>query len=312
MRKINIRLLLTFTLILSVGAAVLTYSHLKKTFRIPDDNLQEVVAARADIPPRTVLTAEMLVVKKYPTAFVDGQFVTDVSQAVGVETREYIRAGQVISRQQLLLRDSYAGFAGVIPPGKRAMSVTVDEAVGLGTWLSPGDFVDVVAVFDRAAAGVDAARTVLRGVEVLAVDQKAVSSVQPVDEGSGKKREGGNVGGRPQVNVVMAVSPQEEAILALAVEQGKIRLALRPYRSELLAGIGSYGLAEVRALLNLPPLSGNNDETGRGGTVPVTGGPPSGTVAQPAAAGNSQPDTGSGHGPVIEVIRGSKVEWVKP
>ena len=109
-----------------------------------------------------------------------------------------------------------AGLAAAIPPGMRAMSVAVNDVVGVAGFVTPGTMVDVMVTGAVAAGqgGQNITRTILENVRVLAAGQK----VQQQDQE-----------GKPQtVSVItLLVSPEDAAKLAMGSTQGKIQLALR-------------------------------------------------------------------------------------
>ena len=99
----------------------------------------------------------------------------------------------------------------VIPDGMRAVSVKVDEVIGVAGFVLPGTRVDVLATFgDRDAA---ITRVILQNVEALAAGQTTQPDAQ----------------GKPQTVpvITLLVSPEEAEDLTLAATQGQIQLALR-------------------------------------------------------------------------------------
>jgi pilus assembly protein CpaB len=108
-----------------------------------------------------------------------------------------------------------AGLAAVIPEGMRAMSVAVNDVVGVAGFVTPGTMVDVLVTGTVVGAnqGGSITRTILENVRVLAAGQK----VQQDQEG------------KPQTVpvITLLVSPEDAAKLAMASTQGKIQLSLR-------------------------------------------------------------------------------------
>jgi pilus assembly protein CpaB len=108
-----------------------------------------------------------------------------------------------------------AGLAAVIPEGMRAMSVAVNDVVGVAGFVTPGTMVDVLVTgaMTGGGQGGQITRTILEDVRVLAAGQK----VQQDQEG------------KPQTVpvITLLVAPEDAAKLAMASTQGKIQLALR-------------------------------------------------------------------------------------
>jgi pilus assembly protein CpaB len=112
-------------------------------------------------------------------------------------------------------KDSGAGLPVVIPEGKRAVSVRVNDVIGVAGYVLPGTHVDVLATATPTNSDVDTTtKVVLTNVQVLA---------------AGTKMEQDSEQGKPMaVNVVtLLVSPDEAERLTLGATQGKIQLALR-------------------------------------------------------------------------------------
>ena len=94
----------------------------------------------------------------------------------------------------------------------RAVTVRVDDVVGVAGFLLPGNHVDVVAARMHNDTQRAEAETVLRNLNVLAVDQTASQDKdQPVVVRA----------------VTLEVTPKQAEVLVRAREEGKIQLTLR-------------------------------------------------------------------------------------
>jgi pilus assembly protein CpaB len=104
-------------------------------------------------------------------------------------------------------------LASLIAPDKRAISVRVDDVVGVGGFLLPGNRVDVLATKTTNAGSNSAtSRTILENLRVLAVDQTAgTDKTQPVVVRA----------------VTLEMSATEAEALVTAQTEGKLQLALR-------------------------------------------------------------------------------------
>src|ERR1700730_8255924 len=124
-----------------------------------------------------------------------------------------VAANELIIESKLASREAGAGLPATIPEGMRAMSVAVNEVVGVAGFVIPGTMVDVL-VTGKATNGSDSlTRTILENVRVLAAGQKIEQDRE----------------GKPQTVpvITLLVSPEDAARLAMASTQGKIQLALR-------------------------------------------------------------------------------------
>src|SRR4030095_11402984 len=112
-------------------------------------------------------------------------------------------------------KDAGAGLPVVIPEGKRAVSVRVNDVIGVAGYVLPGTRVDVLATASTTTNQADTTPKILRtNVQGLAARTK---------------REQDTEQGKPvSVNVVtLLVTPEESERLTLGATEGKIQLAPR-------------------------------------------------------------------------------------
>ena len=216
MNRVRILMVLVVALMAGGGLAAGTYSYLQnvpvKTVSVPT---RPVVIARANLALGTELRAEDLVASPWPEGSIPEGAFSDVSQIVGrgliasVVTHEPILPGKLASKE------AGSGLPPIIPAGKRAVSVKVNEVIGVAGYVLPGTRVDVVATASPTEARSDTtSKVVLSNVQVLT---------------SGTRIEQGQDENKPmQVTVVtLLVNPEQAERLALASTEGKIQLALR-------------------------------------------------------------------------------------
>ena len=116
---------------------------------------------------------------------------------------------------KLASKEAGSGLPIMIPEGERALSVRVNEVIGVAGYVLPGTRVDVVAVASATDNKADTtSKVVLTNVQVLA---------------AGTKMEQDGDQGKPMpVSVVtLLVDPDQAERLTLASTEGKIQLALR-------------------------------------------------------------------------------------
>ena len=213
-----------------------------------------VVVAKADIPARTVVTQSMVEVKLVPAENAAPLAFSTLDQVVGQATRFPVTIGeQVLSSKVVALSGNSAAVSRslsfVIPEGRRAFSISASEVMDAGGLVLPGDYVDIVVLYDVQFRGSDGVETVesyvvqhlLQNIEVLAVAQAIVDVVETSGAGSsGSNNSAGasdtqrvrNSEAKPNheaITVTLALTPEEAQRLYLAEANGKIRLAVRPY-----------------------------------------------------------------------------------
>lgn len=210
------RKLLYLSVTLGLITAFLVFTYVRAAVRSDGDTPSarvNVVVARHDIRPKTTVTAAMLAVREVPRAQANPDALSDIEEAVGRLAKESMGAGEQVLQSRLYARDEKPGLTFVIPPGKRAVSVAVNEVIGVAGFIKPGDRVDVLGTFDEQVVGKTVTTTVLQDVEVLAISQRME------DEDPDAK---------VATTATLALTLDEAERVTLAEERGKLRLALRP------------------------------------------------------------------------------------
>ena len=183
---------------------------------VPLVSTGDVVVAKGELAWGTKLTPEMLQVVNYPAnALPDGYYksVDEVNDAVLLQD---MKPNEPILRSKLTSgKDVGTGVAAVTDPMKRAMSVKVDEVIGVSGFIKPGDHVDVMVTIDQDAKSQNpVAKMILGNLKVLAAGMQY--------EKSGSEKDP-----KPVQVMTLEVDIEEAEKLALASTQGKLRLALR-------------------------------------------------------------------------------------
>ncbi len=174
-----------------------------------------VVVVRSDIPVASILAKEHVKTIEWPSDHVPGGALRSVDQAVGRVVRRPIAAGETLLEIALFATGSAGGLPSVIKANYRAVSVKVDNVIGVAGFVTPGSRVDVMATIRRIdlAKALPFAKVILQDIRVLAVDQK-LEEVQT---------------GEPAlVSVVtLEVDPLQAEHLIYAAHEGRLQLALR-------------------------------------------------------------------------------------
>ena len=174
-------------------------------------DVQTIVVAVADIRPGVPITANQLRTAQWPTKILSAGSFSKTELVVGRVARQPFTANEPILEPRLASRDSKGGLSSLIAPGKRAISVRVDEVIGVAGFALPGSFVDVM-VSARDANSAPFSKIVLSRVKVLASEQDTA-------------------GDPTQPKVVRAVTlelgPSDAEKLDLARSVGSLSLVLR-------------------------------------------------------------------------------------
>jgi pilus assembly protein CpaB len=176
---------------------------------------QPVVVAAADLGLGAELKKEDLTVVNFPAGQAPEGTFSQPADLVGRGLIVPLVKNEPVLPAKLASKEAGAGLPPVIPEGMRAVSVRVNEVIGVAGYVLPGTRVDVVATASPNQSQADTtSKVILSNVQVLT---------------AGTRMEQDQEKGKPiQVTVVtLLVNPEQSERLALASTEGKIQLALR-------------------------------------------------------------------------------------
>ena len=217
----RMRVFLVLLLALTAGGALAlgTYNYVSSnsqggstTSAIPS---KPVVVAASDLPMGAELTADDVKVIEWPASSVPAEAISDPKEAVGRGLVMNVVQYEPILPLKLASKEAGAGLPPVIPPGLRAVSVRVNEVIGVAGYVVPGTRVDVLTTINPGQQQTTmTSKVILTDVQVLAAGTKLDNTAdkdKPV----------------PVSVVTLLVNPDEAERLTLAASEGKIQLALR-------------------------------------------------------------------------------------
>lgn len=173
-----------------------------------------IVVASRDLPAGSIIRREDVEAMGWPGSAVPEGFATQAGEVVGRGLIVEVRKNEPLLDWKLAQKEAGGGLTITIPEGMRAVSVEVDEVIGVAGFVLPGTRVDVLAT---VMPGTDRTQTttriILQNVRAVAADQRYQQDIE----------------GEPQyVTVVtLLVTPEEAEALTLAATEGRIQLALR-------------------------------------------------------------------------------------
>jgi len=173
-----------------------------------------VVVAAADLSIGTELAVEDLKILQWPADAVPADVFGKAEDVVGRGLVMPVIQNELILPLKLADEGAGAGLPPAIPPGLRAVSVRVNEVIGVAGYVVPGTRVDVVATVSPTQQQTDVtSKVILTDVQVLAAGTK-------IENNDANKP-------MPVTVVTLLVNPDEAERLTLASTEGKIQLALR-------------------------------------------------------------------------------------
>ena len=187
-------------------------------------DLGNVVIAKTEIQLGEKIGAEHLALAPIPNGSAPEGAFRKMDQLIGRVAIMPVGVREVITNSKLAPEGMGAGLSAVIPEGYRAMTVKVDDVVGVSGFVMPGSFVDVIAVILPAAQqGAQSqgpiSKIVLQNIKVLASGTK-IDSPQNQREPSAVKA------------VTLQVTPEQAEKLVLASNEGKLQLVMRNYTDQ--------------------------------------------------------------------------------
>ena len=249
-----------------------------------------VVVATMLLPAGSTLAAASVKLRGVPESLFPAGGFTRLEDVLERPVISAIQPDEPVVEARLAVKGSGMGLGPLIPPGMRAISVRVNDVVGVAGFVLPGMRVDVLVTGTPSNRGDTETRTVLQNITVLSAGQSIATDgkSQPITT--------------PVVTLL--VSPVEAEALTLSNIEGRIQLVLRNSTDRTTVATSGrrlhdlYGAspAQVPAARSAPPPP-------RPAAAPVapSAAPPS--AAPPAAAPAAVPDQ-------MIVIRGAvkKVE----
>lgn len=200
---------------LVAGIATLRYLQDRPTPLLASESraeTQPVAVAARDLGVGDVLKVEDVKLVDWPAGSVPGGYAGSTAEVIGRGLIAEVSVNEPIMATKLADTGLY-GLVPLIPAGMRALSVRVDEVVGVAGFVTPRTRVDVILTMTVPGGRDPISKVILQNVQTLAAGQE----IQENDEGE------------PMTVTVVTVlvTPDEAERLTLASSQGKIQMALR-------------------------------------------------------------------------------------
>lgn len=208
------RAVLMFIVALALGIGAATMANNWVQARMQSSNtsaeLPRVVVAALEIPYGTKIESAQLKTIEWPSNNIPKSAFATPDEVVGKIATSGLLPDEVILADRVTDYLGGSTLAAIVAPNKRAISVRVNDVIGVSGFLLPGNHVDVLAtrLVNRRAE----TRTALESIKVLAVDQTASTDKdEPVVVRA----------------VTLEMTPRESEILVKAMAEGTLQLTLR-------------------------------------------------------------------------------------
>src|SRR5215212_7686259 len=298
-KRLIIALLAAITFGLIAAVSVKQYLLSAQTFQ---NTLNDVVVAKVDIPVGARSIPEQLTIAQFPANVTpEGAISTIDDKLVGRVVVSSISPRDPVTEGKLAPVGAAGGLSSMIPEGYRAMTVAVNDVVGVSGFIMPGTLVDIVVVITPPKGSGNEemiSKIVLQNIKVLA-------SGQNIDKPKNDREVE-----RAIKAVTLQVTPEQAEKLALASSEGKLQLVMRnsvDQADEQTSGANKRSLlsGERATIVPEPGVSGSSSTPKAAPSSPRRLAPR--PVAKQAAEPKATTPAPAAR-PTIEVIKGAKKE----
>src|SRR6516225_8339399 len=204
---------LVVAIVIAFLFSTFVYRQFKQATTVKPVATQSLVVAAAPLQLGTRLDASNLRVISWPVNQPVAGMFTRIDDCVNRATITNLAENEPVLESKLAPKESGVGLPAVIPEGMRAISVAVNEVVGVPGFVGPGTMVDVLVTGQTPGQNSKITRTILENVRVLAAGQKIEQDRD----------------GKPQTVpvITLLVTPDQATALTMGSTEGRIQLALR-------------------------------------------------------------------------------------
>jgi len=211
-------LFVLLSLIFGVAAVYLAQSWLTKNNQtVAPPQSTQVITMATNVAMGTILEGKHLTQTLFPDDLIPANAVTDFEFALGMLAKQRLYQGEVLRDERIIKKGEGSTLASLISPNKRAITIRVNDVVGVAGFLLPGNRVDVLSLYKKANKKFYT-EIVLANIKILAIDQRASN-----DEN------------KPTVvrAVTLEVNLKQAETLMVAKGRGSLQLALRNPNDQL-------------------------------------------------------------------------------
>jgi len=217
-------------LIVSVLIGILSIWGFKAAFDSKVESLNKkgpavsyVVASR-DLTAGTVISTANVSQRNLPSEYTQSNAVTAENFAVidGMPLKVNLKPGDIVMHSMVETRKD---ISKLISPGRRAITIPVDDESSISTMLKPGDLIDLMITLQSAEK--TATVPLMQGVKILATGKQLDVDNQMMD----------NTG---YTNITLDVTAEDAQNITLAASLGKISAILRNPNDQVVSDTSSF------------------------------------------------------------------------
>lgn len=214
MKNTRALIVLAVALLAGLGAVLLAFRWLSNQ---SNSNVARVVVAATEISLGQRISSDMVKLVDWPTGSVPAGSFSESDKLEGRVSRSGLQRGEPVLEAKLAPKGTQGGLSAVIGEGRRAITVRVNDVIGVAGFALPGNFVDIIVNTQRdnerpGASEQAISKIVLERILVLAVAQEV-----------------GRDETKPRVvnAVTLEVTPEQAEKIDLARSVGTLSLVLR-------------------------------------------------------------------------------------
>lgn len=273
-------LLLTGAIAIGAVAFFLSYSAINTKIKLLDEEankgkvMASVVVASRNLQPGELINSSSVSLRKIPQEFINSSSITgeNFESVDGQGLLLAVKAGEPILTSYTVTRGG-AYFSGTLKPGRRALTIEVDEISSISGMLRAGDKIDILVTAKQpkkigvvAASSEDLTFPLLSNLVVLATGQ--------AQRGSGNATV-------TYTHITLDVTPDEANSIIAAKTGGKMTAVLRSPTDEL------PNTSQIKTMANVVPSAQVGEPKLVEYLVGGSGGSGAGVVTQSAALTNN-------------------------
>ncbi len=247
----------TLTLWISIGAAIfsafLIFSYtqekteaISKVFGVQTS----VVVARSFISEMQTVQEDMVELAQIPEKFVQPGYARQIEDVVGLVALAPIEKGEQVLTNKVIVPGPETGLSLQVSPGKRAVTIPVDEKRAVARLLKPGDRVDMIVALDLNTGSSQKRyiKTLLQDVVILATGLRVVNELPRLHEELGGEDYIKNLRMENDFSTVTVEASPEDSqkiIYLLSTDPGSVFFTLRHPSDNSFITLSQTEMADV-------------------------------------------------------------------
>lgn len=281
--------MLVVAVLAGLTAVLLAARWIREQSRVSADR---VAVAMMDIQLGARITPEMVRMIDWPLGTLPAGAHNDAAKLSGRVVRTSLTRGEPVLESKLAPEGTQGGLSAVLTEGKRAITVRVNDVVGVAGYALPGNYVDIMVNTQEVQTPGQHTSDKDRSISKIVLEQILVLAVG---------QEAGRDETKPRVvnAVTLEVTPEQAEKLDLARSVGNLSLVLRNPVDQ--APLSTAGVTKEILLGSAAQTSPPAPAAAPAAASPA----PKKPVARPARPKVESPRKPAGDASCVEVIRGT-------